>query len=630
MDDIQRFDSWSEVPEKCNTRNNWEWLHDRRVLPGEEPTGLVFFDRTRKRRVFGGYDDEAEVATWETYTERAEATLFHVDQTKEFTPNRRSRAIKRYWRLYVEQSSSKYFIWDSDDEWISCLGKMSVTRLKTHLAQKEVYGVRAHYKLTCFGGIDADLHEGDPEVFLDQVKVLQYEFHGKDGWHYHLRNEDVGGIHLIQVFEQRYVDEYLAELRAQLVALDEQHPELATRAMSAGMPSFRTMEIFPSTGHGFRLPFAKGRSLYLDRPLPLVKRGQKFVADVEAYMRWVDNPTYPDKEAVVQYVLERLRREQRKSARTSASTISRSITPTIMPPSKQTSGLGRMQGRYAKVISEFWSGQHCPPDSLNQGIQLLALLTPYYFTDQQAAVTKIETMVGELPDHSFSDRLLAGESAKIRKIIRTDVANAFGGYQDQPRPDQTKRNLDATVASWRRKGFDPFGKVTWAQMTFEFRLGPDFDWSPDDKAHLEDMAVILKVGLGAAAEAIKHLIRIVEGHSGELSIEAVKDVLEQHGIPSRSKRHNKASKLMAHLRGIDWIYIAARERWEADNPGGGKARAYGIGTALIGKFSSSTTPILSTYYYAPLPEENDSGFGNLDIDELRIEQRRLRLRRTPK
>lgn len=629
-DDVQYFHSWDEVPDELNTRNNWEWLHDRRVLPDEEPTGVMVYARTRKRRVFDGTEDAEVGDRWETFVERAEAKLYRIDQTRKFKPTRRTRAVKRFWRYFVECSSSDYFIWECDDEWISCLGKLSVDRLKTHLTQGEIYGVRAHHKLTRFGGIDADLHEGDPDVFLDQLRALQDEFHGRNGWHYHLRDQDVGGVHLIQVFEQRYVDDYLGELRAALVALDAKHPGLVSRAHDAGMKSFSEMEIFPSSGRGFRLPFARGRSLYLNKLLPLLTRGRKKVADVVRYLQWIDNPIYPDKEVVFRYVAERLRQGSRTDLNAS-STIPRSNTPTIAP-SARTSDLGRMKGRYAKVITEFWSGNNCPPDSLNKAIQLLALVTPYYFTSPTEAVQRIEQMVNELPDHSFSDRLLAGKRSKVHKVIRKDVASAFSGYSDQPRPEETKRSLDATFSSWRLKGFNPFDKASWAitQESLAFRLGPDFEWSPDDTAHLEDMAMILKVDFVTCAKAIKHLVRIVEGHAGELSIEAVKRVLEEHQIRCRSKRHNKASKLMAHLRSIDWIYLAGRERWEAGNPGGGKARAYGIGKGLAGKFSSLSTPILSTYYYAPLPEETDSEFDALDLDELRIEQRRLQLRQKPR
>lgn len=187
------------------------------------------------------------------------------------------------------------------------MGRLRPELLKDHVSQKEDYGVRGHYDSTRFAAIDLDLHDGDRDVFLEQFSVLLDTLHGKDGWHYELKEHEARGIHLIQVYDEaRCLEHERQRLRQILTELDRQHPDLASRAEAAGMKRFSGMEVYPDTQRGFRLPFGNGRTLYLDKPLAQVTRGKQQVVDVEGYIRWVKNPVYAAKSDVYQFVRQRL------------------------------------------------------------------------------------------------------------------------------------------------------------------------------------------------------------------------------------------------------------------------------------------------------------------------------------
>ena len=168
-------------------------------------------------------------------------------------------------------------------------------KLLEHLNQRNVYGVKADpAKPQCWCGIDLDLHVekgGRPEIFLKQVEAVLSVLHGK-GWIVCLGQDVVNGIHCIKILEK---PERLKGVRdaAQMVldSISDQHPDLETEAVEAGMKPIRQAEIYPSSTQGFRLPLGIGYTAITDRPLQLVKYHRSNVidligADVVSFMNW--------------------------------------------------------------------------------------------------------------------------------------------------------------------------------------------------------------------------------------------------------------------------------------------------------------------------------------------------------
>jgi hypothetical protein len=463
-------------------------------------------------------------------------------------------------------------------------------QLKKHLKGDEKYGVRGG-EWTRFGSIDHDLHEGDPDIFLEQFRILLDEFHGKDGWHFQVANKNAGGVHLIQTFRRPVLlASYRDGLRKRLLALDQRHPGLAARARAAGMKTLGELEIFPDPQKGFRLPLCAGRTMLLDRPLELVydKRLKREVQDVIGYVSWLsrDEKQYMPAEEVFQFVKNRLRTPQPKPQ------VEQQEIKPDKPKTKREPGgegglgsLGKMKGCYAQVLTDFWSGRLNVADSLNTGIRLLALPLPYYLDDQEEAIALIERYIDELPDVSFSSRLSSGNRAEVSRIVANTVKKVYEGNGGQPDPEASSEKLKATVAAWRKRGFDPTDKTTWHKggAAQPCDLAPEFFWQPAEVMKVGRLQRLLNVGLQAASDAVKFFLRLVKGHAGEIAVPFVKNLLERFGV--KCGHNGKANKFLDLLRQWDWIRVTASEKWYArETERKGRARTYAIGEAMAHKF----------------------------------------------
>ncbi len=606
--------SCRDRPANLKTRREWK-RKGKQVRNGETPVARLTWTELQSVEVEQHNTDGTVTPTWEKHPVSKECGLFTEDQTKPYRGSRRTWAIEIFRRYFAEDSSRQHYIWWVTDHWQSCHGKLQEWQLKSHLKGSDRYGVRGG-KWTRFLAIDLDLHSGDQAVFLDQLRVLLDEFHGKDGWHFQVADQKAGGIHLIQCFcQKRLLSQALTGLRRRLQDLDQKHPELGARARAAGMKTLGELEIFPSIKNGFRLPLCAGRTMLLDRPLPLVfnNRMGREVQDVVGYVSWLsgDEKTYMPAEDIFQFVKERLAVPTPK--------VTKQAQPTTVSRTTSSAGgmadLGRMKAQYRQKLVEFWTGKHTPPDSLNKGIVLLARVLPFYLDDEADAVDLIERYIDELPDHSFSDRLSRGERAEVSRIVRHTVHRVYSGNGGQADPLTSTEKLQATVAAWKRRGFDPTDKATWTCAVNNLPDLPviNFFWNAEDVIKLGRLQKVLNTSLDTVNNALKHLLNLVKHHGGEIAINLVRTVFQHFGIACG--HHGKINNVLALLREWGWIYIRSYECWHERNENGekrpGRARSYGIGPAQAEKFetmfsSNTTTPTnlyIVSHHFQPLGED---------------------------
>ena len=588
--------TWADVPRNLRTRKIWR-RHRRQVRKGEKPVARLTWKDTESIEVVCLHSDGTITTAWERRPVIRECGLFGEGQTSPYRGSRRTWAIEIFRRYFVELSSRKQHIWWVNDHWQSCHGPLREWQLKKHLNGDEKYGIRGGAS-TRFLAIDLDLHNGDPSVFLDQLRVLLAEFHGKDGWHFQVANQNAGGIHLFRCIREDYRLEPLrANFRKRLQELDQRHPELAERAREVGMKTLGELEIFPDPQKGFRLPLCAGRTMLLDRPLPLVfsKRLKKDVQDVVGYVSWLSRPqkNYMPAEAVIQFVQERLavpKPKKEKATRGKAGATSSS--------GEGMADLGKMKGQFRQKLVGFWTGSNTPPDSLNQAIVLLARVLPFYLDEQEKAIALIENYIDDLPDPSFSDRLSSGKRAEVSRVVRKTVRQVYNGNGGQADPETSTQKLQATVAAWIKRGFDPTDKSTWNQAVINLPDLPvnNFFWKAEDVIKLGLLQKVLNTNLDNVNNAMKYLLKMVKKHSGEIAINLVKKVLETFGIACG---HNgKVNKVMAMLRQWNWIYIRSFERWHDRDENGdkqaGRARSYGIGSGQSEKFEEKPSAPINT------------------------------------
>jgi hypothetical protein len=364
--------------------------------------------------------------------------------------------------------------------------------------------------------------------------------------------------------------------------------------------------------------------MLLDRPLELVydKRLKSEVQDVIGYVSWLsrDEKHYMPSEEVFRFVKDRLRTPLPKSQA--------ELKPDS-PKTKRASGgagalgsLGKMKGRYAQVLVDFWSGRLNVADTLNTGIRLLALPLPYYLGDQEEAIGLIERYIDDLPDVSFSSRLSGGNRAEVSRIVVRTVRQVYEGNGGQPDPEASSAKLKATVAAWRKRGFDPTDKATWHKTVTSqpCKLGPDFFWRPEEVVKVGRLQRLLNVGLQVASDAARFFLRMVKGHAGEIAVSYVKNLLEHFGV--KCGHNGKANKFLDMMRQWNWIRVTAREKWYArESERKGRARTYAIGEAMAHKFERKPK---SGHGRVPLVE--GEGEGNLSFTSHRVpDNRRISL-----
>jgi len=587
--EVPVYDGWRQVPEGFKTAGQWR-RNDRKVSRGEKPAAKICW-RKRSATVSLQYHSDGHVTRSETpkIIEHF-VNLFGMEQTSTYNPKIRFRAFQCFRRYFAEYSSDEKYLW-WNNQWVSCRGKAGERYLKEHIEGRHIYGVVGGPK-TRFIAIDLDLHKGDRQIFLDQLTVLLAEFAGKDGWHYQVADQQANGIHFLRVLRDPCPTQMASdELKVILGRLSAENPELERRAAEAGMRSIRDLEVFPNQAQGFRLPLCRGRTMLLDKPLPLRQLKKNQVQDVEAYILWIIRRSgYMTAQDVKAYVEARLRPSD--NTQIAPAPRAEGNKPALAAANR----LGRVKGRYAKVLVDFWTGQSNPPDSLNEAIRLLAVMLPFYLADTEQAIDLIEQYVDELPDTNFSDRLSSGRRDEVSRVIRKTVEATYlgKGLNDA---EASKQKLTTTFNAWQARGFNITDKSTWAKPYNELPMANDFDWTAAEKEKLSSSRSMGKDNIDTVAAATKELLRIIKAHRSELSISLVKKLLIKHGI---SCGHNgKVNDFMNSLVNWGWIYVRVKEQWHVD--GVGRARAYGIGPMMAHKWKSENESRMCSLIYTNPP-----------------------------
>jgi hypothetical protein len=459
----------------------------------------------------------------------------------------------------VDHAEKSTYLWWHEDHWNACRSYFDDERLRKHLAGKEIYGIYGS-EYTCFSAIDADYHGGDYAIFYDQIVAVLKKIHGVDGWHYSFGPR---GIHLIRVHPRIATTDARADLRQLLQQIDAEHPDLRMRAIEANMKPISDWEIYPDTKQGFRLPLARGRTVLLDKPCN----------DLTNYIEWQIEPHYCSLDDALAEIFKvilpapAISKDQNKDTKKKKSV------------SEVGRVFGSLRGRYAKVLVDFWSGSNNPPDSLNCAIMLTTRMMPFYFAQQHDAVDFIETLIDDLPDHSFSDRLLAGKRKSVSRIVRQSVKAVYGGNAHQSDPQLSTGKLNKTFQAWKNKGFSLIDRSTWGHTSGV--LADDFSFSTTELEGIAYFADILKSDLQTTADATRHLLRLLAGHStGQMSVRYVKNLLAGFGICCG--HHGKVNEYLNALCQAGWIaqvagYVPGR-----------RGKIWQVGQRMLEKFSSST------------------------------------------
>ena len=364
-------------------------------------------------------------------------------------------------------------------------------------------------------------------------------------------------------------------------------PELCQEAINAGMRPISQWEIYPDKKQGFRLPLASGRTVLLDKPC----------SDLKTYIEWQIEPQYCSLDTAIDEIFKIIQpnpvsKEKKQCDKSKKQTFS-----------DVGHVFGSLRRRYASVLIDFWTGRNNPPDSLNTAILLTARMMPYYYDHQQDAVNFIEGLIDDLPNSTFSDRLMTNKRTNISRIIRHTVKGVYNGNGHQTNPQLSTDKLTKTFHAWQAKGFSLIDRSTWRNAP---TLGNDFSFTVEELKGIAYLSGILKADLETTANATRHLLRLLANHpTGHLSVRYVTNLLLGHGI--RCGHHGKVNEYLHALAVAHWISQIA-----AAVPGS-RGRLWVIGEQMKCKFNNTNKPPSASIICVPSVSQQGAGGAHFEL-----------------
>jgi hypothetical protein len=504
----RQFDSWRLVPPGLLTNKQWQ-RQGRAIVRNSPPAACVVEPRFLDENEDLGNYHVLEPGDM-TLVSKYKVPLYQESQTKPYAARPLTVAKRAFYDIFHAHSVRDRWTRKrppkddvdaeilADCDWLATwhymkpkklafywVGVLNEAEISQHLNHGQIVSVFNRTGLTLFVSIDLDFRNRCPEIFLEMARILLTTFHG-DTWFSMIRGQNVSGLNLFRVFEKAVsLEQEISSLRAELIRLDEQHPELALKAKAAGMKSFSELELYPTrpdlpvesgNKNAVRLPLSRGRWVALDRwvkPIP-TKRGT--AAPVEALMNWLadSNRKHMEPEAIARTLESMLPVTTDK-----ISPVARQ-KPRPNAASLNTNG---RKGREKELLREFWLHGRSHGRRLDTQILILARHAYFYGYRQDEAIYRIREMIDALPDQdSGSRKLEESDVSRIRYEVKRAVDLAYTNNSHQPDGSASTKKLQSVAAAFQATGFDPLRPATWSQPT-EFKK-PVFTWTDTLKAVL--------------------------------------------------------------------------------------------------------------------------------------------------
>ena len=491
---LRDCEGWTRVPPNLKTAQQW-LRAGRRVRKQEQPVARVVYPEIVEGQYSFGPDTVILDETDDFSVVSAKPTpLFDLDQTRPYQATPRMFAYWAFEDIFLKHSRKDCWIRKTDaitgeelEEWLTesehdfftkfhKRNLLSSNLIRRHINQRQIIGVKSG-TLTRFVVIDLDFHGRNQRVFEAQAQVLLDKFHGVGTWHYQVKRHDVTGLQLIHVFDRpKELAVVQQEVRAILVELDAQHPELAAEARAVGMKTLAELEVYPTqNGNGVRLPLCRDREMLLDKPLPLVTYRKKQVQDVEGYIRWLEDPNrqHLPKEKVLGYL--HYHAWERTSLRVRAA--SKPSTSRAVQFDQR-----RWRGNMRRWLYEFWIEGNANGRPLNEHIAVLARLAAVQGYSEEEIRDCVNAFVRSLPKRAdaCSSRLMKGKFHQIENVVRSTAEYAYESNGHQPDPEGSTDIFAAALMRW--PGFDALDMSTWTVPVTKTTVIPN--WSDEQRRRL--------------------------------------------------------------------------------------------------------------------------------------------------
>ena len=364
-------------------------------------------------------------------------------------------------------------------------------KIKEHLSGKAIYGGFAS-GTTALVYLDIDFHEAnDKQVYLqvvnmilDELPALMVELDGH-ALHHQVADANARGIHSGFVLKsRRNWREVYDQTKEWLRQLDIKHATLLKEAVERrALPfidpkkpnshTFAKIEVYFNDFQALRLPLCQGRTMLLDKPLPLLPNGKQ---DVVGFMDYLENPQPPMAAAeVVAYLADRLTKE------TPAVLHSLILSDKKHKSSKESQDTEKLvwKNRYRQNLVQFWLG------TVVRRVRWTRLSEPMLGSHR---ISRLKKRLLRLCKDSFVNCPTRRENVHpdcshqdfgtIDKNIKYAVQKAFAGNLNQPDAVKSNKKWKQIAQRFKQIGFDPFNKSTWHEITRNSRW--NIAWTEDD------------------------------------------------------------------------------------------------------------------------------------------------------
>jgi hypothetical protein len=507
------------------------------------------------------------------------------------------RWTKGEWR---DDNGERY--WDNTVDawgWRTYRDHLGLDDCIAHVNGREIYGAFGS-DTSCYLMIDVDLHNKPLKQFLMRLAALLDAFHGKYSCHFQVSDENAGGVHVILFFgKQSSLNSRIRWITNELAKLDEKYP-----GMNFTSGGTLNVEVYPDPSNGHRLPLCRNRTMLLDQPLPLVRRGKRQYQDVAGYVEWLKDAgrQYMEKDDVYRFIVQKL------DLSCASSNVGEVDRREVTASSQRSSAPIALKGKTRGALVGFWQrGESGHFRHINAAIAVTLRALYFEGLDQDRAVELVTQYVDELPNADLSSRLTGG-SSDIYRVISSDAGKIWSHNGGQPRSQGSSEKWRATMERWNQTGFRVSDKSTWVTREPTQVVVEDIEFTEDERRLLiEEMTPVL-VGVKQAEKENKqqevirglvYFLNYVKCHNGEISLNALPVILKKFDL--NLYNHDKQKRFFNLLKAWDWIYVRTDYYHPAKHGGTasrGRARAYGIGRAMAEKFSLlNTEPTTTTDLY---------------------------------
>lgn len=262
------------------------------------------------------------------------------------------------------------------------------------------------------------------------------------------------------------------------------------------------------------------------------------------------------------------------------------------PSSKGTSGPVPLRGKTRQAIVGYWlrgEAQHFR--HLNSAILVTMRALQAEGVNKDRAVEIVTGYAEDLPNKEVSSRLTGDVAGVRRDIIR--AAEEVWREAEGGKAGQKWAEIDS---HWGKSGFRVSDKATWTLVRNALEVIVDceqIEFNQDERDLIVKKLCPVLVGRKQAAKqgkqeevvrAVAFFLRYVRCCPREIPRAALPKILS--GYKLKLGNNDKQAGFLKVLLALDWIYIRADYHCPAQygKTGRGRARAYGIGSAMVSKF----------------------------------------------